>query len=163
VLVEASRRDPAHGEGWYALLGEAEVKAGRHQPYYRVELATRPEYARDAATGDGFFRYARDAAPTGRTRWLINTLGYRYELFRGSFLAAPFVEVQHNDVRGLDGVDAAALFGAGGFWSVTAGARIFLGGGPMRMGTYGVRDEMTRMHHGNAMQGMTMDHAGGAH
>jgi hypothetical protein len=44
------------------------------------------------------------------------------------------------------------LFGGTGFWAFSAGMRIFLGGGPMRMGTYGVLDPMTdamrRMDHG---------------
>jgi hypothetical protein len=166
ALAEASWREPDEGNGWYALLGEAELRAGRHQPYYRVELSTRPEYARRSADGDGFFRYDHDSQPIGATRWLINTAGYRYDLTRGSFAGAPFVEVQHGDVRRETGtIDPGALFGAGGFWSITTGMRIFLGGGPMRMGAYGVRDDMTRMHRGME-SGMQMDHvphAGGTH
>jgi hypothetical protein len=38
---------------------------------------------------------------------------------------------------------------------VSAGARIFLGGGPMRMGSYGVLDAMTQMN--RAMSAMEME------
>jgi hypothetical protein len=154
ALAEASWRRPEGGGGWWAVLGETEVRRGRHQPYYRVEYATRPEYAREAATGGGFFRYDHDAEPVGATRWLINTVGYRYDLLRGTFAAAPFVEAQHDRVRRERGeADPRALFGGGSFWSVSAGVRIFLGGGPMRMGSYGVRDDMTTMHRGMGMGG----------
>ena len=60
----------------------------------------------------------------------------------------PFIEVQHNHAspeRG--GVEPEILFGARGFWTVSAGFRLFFGGGPMRMGSYGVLDDMTLMHH----------------
>jgi hypothetical protein len=161
ALAEASWRKPRHGDGWWAVLGETEIRHGRHQPYYRVEYATRPEYARDAATGGGFFRYDDSAEPIGATRWLINTLGYRYDLLRGGVAAAPFVEAQHNRVRPeRGGVDPQALFGTRSFWSLSAGFRIFLGGGPMRMGSYGVRDDMTTMHRGMGT-GMEMQMDGG--
>ena len=56
----------------------------------------------------------------------------------------PYVELQRNTVRAArGGVDPHALYGSREFWSVSAGARIFLGGGPMRMGSYGALDPMT--------------------
>lgn len=154
ALVEASRQRPLGrkggegGEGYYALLGETRLGLGahaRHQPYYRVELATRPEYERDGAAGtDGFFRYDHDAEAVGATRWLINSIGYAYEASGAPVSVRPFVELQHNRVwpeRG--GVEPRALFGASSFWSVSAGVRLFFGGGPMRMGSYGLLDPMS--------------------
>ncbi|MDB4950024.1 MAG: hypothetical protein JWM27_2673, partial [Gemmatimonadetes bacterium] len=161
ALGEASWRRPRGGDGWWAALGETEVHTGRHQPYYRVELSTRPEYARRAADGDGFFRYDESTEPVGATRWLINTVGYRHDLARGGVAAAPFVEAQHSRVWAERGAaDPRALFGAASFWSLSAGVRVLLGGGPMRMGSYGVRDDMTNMHRGMEM-GMKGMH--GAH
>lgn len=58
----------------------------------------------------------------------------------------PFLELSHNRVwheRGPAHLQPDQLFGESSFWSVTVGARLFLGGGPMRMGTYGVLDDMT--------------------
>jgi hypothetical protein len=60
----------------------------------------------------------------------------------------PFAEVQHHHVSPERGaVDPRLLFGSDGFWTVSAGFRLFFGGGPMRMGSYGVLDDMTLMHH----------------
>jgi hypothetical protein len=149
AMAEASASDPSDGDGYWSLLGETQVRIGRHRPYYRVEYATRPEYARQGAPGTpGFFRYAHDADPIGATRWLINSLGYEFDLSGGGVATRPYVEVQHNHVspeRG--GIDPEALFGARSFWTVSAGFRLFFGGGPMRMGSYGVLDDMTLMHH----------------
>ena len=59
----------------------------------------------------------------------------------------PFLEVQYHRVRfergdvprgGFPGADSS-------FWVMSVGARLFLGGGPMRMGSYGVLDPMTMM------------------
>jgi hypothetical protein len=47
--------------------------------------------------------------------------------------------------EGRGSVDPRLLFGSGGFWSVTVGARIYLWGDVMRMGAYGVLDPMTAM------------------
>ncbi|MGH7445185.1 MAG: hypothetical protein ACREKM_09925, partial [Longimicrobiales bacterium] len=66
------------------------------------------------------------------------------------FSARPFVEIQHSRVSAERGaVDPEALFGARTFWRLSAGFRLFLGGGPMRMGSYGVLDPMTSMHRGD--------------
>lgn len=149
AMAEASLSDPAHGDGFWSLLGEAQVRIGRHRPYYRLELATRPEYARQGAAGTpGFFRYDHDGEPAGATRWQIHALGYEYDLSGGGVATRPFVEVQHSRVsmeRG--GIDPTVLFGDRTLWTVSAGFRLFFGGGPMRMGTYGVLDDMTLMHH----------------
>jgi hypothetical protein len=149
-LVEASRSEPDGDErGYYALVGETMAGIGRHRPYLRVELATRPEYARETGTeDDGFFRYDHDAHPIGATRWLITSAGYGWQMSGFPLGAVPFVEAQHNRVWSARGdVDPDALFGGSSFWSLTAGFRLFLGsGGPMRMGSYGVLDDMTSNH-----------------
>ncbi|HWK89037.1 MAG TPA: hypothetical protein VNP72_03555 [Longimicrobium sp.] len=149
-LVEASRSEP-HGDhqGYYSLLGETLATVGRHAPYARIEFSTRPEFARESPTGgEGFFRYDHDAEAIGATRWVITTLGYGLRTSRFPAGSLPFVEVQHHRVRGERGaVDPALLFGDDSFWSLTAGVRLFLGSsGPMRMGSYGVLDDMTWMH-----------------
>lgn len=148
ALVEASKSEPEAGEGHHSLLGETQVglgSAARHQPYVRVEYATRPEYERRGAPGTpGFFRYDHAAHEIGATRWLIGTVGYGYESSGFPLSARPYVELQHNRVRTARGtVDPRDLFGSPSFWSVSAGVRLFLGGGPMRMGSYGALDPMT--------------------
>lgn len=149
ALVEGSLSDGEGGEDFWSVLGETEATLGRHRPYYRVELATRPEYEREGPAGtDGFFRYDHDAHTIGATRWLINTVGYGYDLRGGDVATRPFVELQHNRVwaeRG--GIEPEALFGGNDFWSLTAGFRLYFGArGPMRMGSYGVLDDMTTRH-----------------
>ena len=63
-MTEASLSDPEHHDGFYSVLGEASLFQGPHNPYGRLEYATRPEYPRDGAQGsDGFFRYDHDADP----------------------------------------------------------------------------------------------------
>lgn len=151
ALGEASRSEPAGpGQGYFALLAEARLGVGgerrRHQPYLRVELATRPEYRRDGAPGTpGFFRYDHDHAETvGASRWLITSVGYGVELGEYPVSVMPFVEVQHHRVRGeRGGVSPRALFGRDEFWSATAGFRLYFGGAGMRMGSYGVLDPMS--------------------
>ncbi|MEX2570965.1 MAG: hypothetical protein WD737_06645 [Gemmatimonadota bacterium] len=148
-LVEASTSDPDGEEGYFSLLGETQLGLGaesRHRPFYRVEYATRPEYEREQADGSDFFRYDHDDHAIGATRWLINTAGYGYDLTRLPVSARPFVEVSHNAIaheRGPARIAPEALLGGDSFWSFAAGVRVFLGGGPMRMGTYGVLDPMT--------------------
>ena len=147
-LVEASRSDPRAGKGHYSFLAEGQLGLGRetrHQPYARVEYATRPEYEREGAPGTpGFFRYDHDSHEIGATRWLIGTVGYGYESSRLPTSIRPYVELQHNWVSAERGdIDPRALYGDRQFWSASVGARIFLGGGPMRMGSYGTLDPMT--------------------
>ena len=59
----------------------------------------------------------------------------------------PFLEVQYHRVRAERGdVPPDGFPGKGSsFWVLSLGARPFLGGGPMRMGSYGVLDPMTMM------------------
>ena len=162
ALVEASRSKIAGPEeGYWSLLAETRLGLGgerrRHQPYYRVELATRPEYRRAGAAGTpGFFRYDHSHAPIdGATRWLIHSVGYAVELGEYPVSVTPFVELQHNRIWTERGsVSPRALFGRDQFWSATAGFRLYFGGGPMRMGSYGVLDPMT------AVMGPEGDHAG---
>jgi hypothetical protein len=92
----------------------------------------------------------------------INTIGYGHELTGYPVSARPFIEVQHNRVsteRG--GIDPQDLFGRRSFWGLSAGFRVFLGGDPMRMGSYGVLDAMTSMHRSDPM--MAGPAAGGPH
>lgn len=145
-LLEASRSEPEGGEeGYYALLGETMAGIGRHRPYLRVEYSTRPEWERE---DDDFFRYHHDDDPIGATRWLIASAGYGWQLSGFPVSTMPFVEVQHNRVWAQRGqADPIDLFGDDRFWSVSAGVRLFLGSaGPMRMGSYGVLDDMTSNH-----------------
>jgi hypothetical protein len=147
-LLEASRSEPkGAAEGYYAVLGEAQLglgRGGRHRPYLRVEYATRPEYERAGEPGsDGHYQYDHDAHPIGSTRWLVSTVGYDYGAAAFPLAVRPFVEAQHNRVSGHRGdVDPAALFGRTSFWSTSVGFRVFLGGSSMRMGSYGVLDPM---------------------
>jgi hypothetical protein len=147
ALAEASKSWPESAEGYYSLLGETSVGVGngaRHQPYYRIELATRPEYHREGMPGtDAFFRYHHDSPAIGATRWLVNTMGYAFDATDLPVSVRPYVELQHNDVRRERGaVGAHALYGGSSFWSVSLGMRLFLGGAEMRMGSYGLLDPM---------------------
>ena len=149
ALLEGSKSDPESAKGHYAILGETSLSTGResrHQPYLRLEYATRPEFERLGPPGTpDFFRYDHDAHhELGATRWLISTIGYGYETSGLPVSVRPYVELQHNRVRAERGdIDPRALFGSRDFWGLSAGARIFLGGGPMRMGSYGALDPMT--------------------
>lgn len=147
ALAEGSRSFLAGHEDFFSLLAEARWSGRGHQPYARVEYASRPEYAREGPGGSaGFFRYDHDADPIGTTRWLVATAAYAFELTPGPWSVRPFVEVQHHQVRGDAGtVTATGLYGGTRFWALSAGARIFLGGEPMRMGSYGILDSMTEM------------------
>jgi hypothetical protein len=154
ALVEGSASFLENHDEFYSVLGEARYQLRRHQPYLRVEYARRPEYEREGPSGsDEFFRYEHDEDPVGATRWVITTAAYAYELTGAPWSARPFIEVQHHQVRGDGGgLSATELFGGTRFWVVSVGARIFLGGEPMRMGSYGVLDPMTSM--ARAMAGM---------
>jgi hypothetical protein len=147
ALAEASKSWPQGNDGYYSILGETSVGMGsgaRHQPYYRFELATRPEYEREGVQGtDAFFRYHHDAPAIGATRWVVNTIGYAYRATDLPVSVRPYVELQHNDVRHERGpAGPHALYGASSFWSISFGMRLFFGGGEMRMGSYGLLDPM---------------------
>jgi len=159
-LAEGSVSFLEDHEELFSVLAEARYQRQAHQPYARIEYARRPEYAREGAAGeDDFFRYEHDLDPMGTTRWVIATAAYAYDLTGTPWGFRPFVEVQHHQVRGDGGgITATDLYGETSFWVVTMGARIFLGGGPMRMGSYGVLDAMTAMR--REMAGMAgMEHA----
>ena len=154
-LLEGSVSDPREGEGYFSVLAEGRWSVGRHEPYVRLERATRPEYPREATTGDGFFRYDHDADAIGATAWSIASIGYGFVLTDGSLSIRPFVEAQaFGMARERGAASADALYGATRAYGLTFGARIFLGGPPMRMGAYGVLDPMTRMARTPAMAGM---------
>jgi hypothetical protein len=149
-LFEISRSWPREGAGFYSVLGELQLERGQHRPYVRLERATRPEYDRRAAEGAGFFRYDHGAVPIGATRWTIATVGYGFRSTDYPLAVKPFFEIQHHSVsrhRGPAELEPAQLFGMSSFWSVSAGARVFIGaGGPMRMGSYGALDPMVAAH-----------------
>ncbi|MGD8289801.1 MAG: hypothetical protein PVF90_10425 [Gemmatimonadota bacterium] len=154
-LLEASASYLADHEDFFSVLAEARYDGGGHQPYVRVEYASRPEYDREGASGDDFFRYHDHEDPLGSTRWLITTAAYAYELTPEPWSIRPFVEVGYHQVRGdRGGVAATDLYGTTSFWALSAGARIFLVGGPMRMGSYGVLDPMMDMGRGMNDTGM---------
>lgn len=146
ALVEGSVSAPEDDNRYFSLLGEGLLQRGPHQPYYRIEYASRPEYAREGDAGE-FFRYDHDDHSTGSTRWLINAAGYAYSLGSAPAVFRPFIEVQHHTARAdRGGIEPEALFGTASFWSLSAGVRLFVGGDQMRMGTYGILDPMTLMH-----------------
>lgn len=144
ALVEGSRSWPVGEEGYWALLAEARAVAGAHTPYARVEWATRPELHRRGSPGtDEYYLYERGIHADGATRWLIVSLGYGADGGQGLLTANPFVEIQYHRVAASRGsVDPMALFGRRGLWSLSGGFRLYLGGGSMRMGSYGVLDPM---------------------
>jgi hypothetical protein len=147
ALLEGSGSFLPKHEDFFSVLGEARYDWRRHQPYVRIEYARRPEYAREGPAGtQEFFRYDDNLDPIGSTRWLISTMAYAYELTGGRLSLRPFVEAQYLQVRGdQGGIVATDLFGGTSFWCLSAGFRMYFGGGPMRMGLYGVLDPVTEM------------------
>ncbi|RAL20730.1 hypothetical protein DL240_15545 [Lujinxingia litoralis] len=154
ALVEASLSQPESNEGFFSILGEVQPRFDRHLPYYRLEFATRPEFAREGPVGSqDFFRYDHHAPDIGATRWLINTLGYGLTLSRLPLSVRAFAEVQHAYVSEARGdILPEELLGTNAFWSASLGLRLYFGGGPMRMGSYGILDPMSAAHRSmNAM------------
>jgi hypothetical protein len=146
ALAEASRSFLADHTDFFSVLGEMRYDDGRRQPYARVEYAARPEYDREGLPGEsGFFRYDHDVDPVGRSRWLIVTAAYAQQVTPNPWSVRPFVEVQFHRVVSDEGPSARQIFGGNSFWALTLGARLILGGDPMRMGAYGVLDPMTEM------------------
>jgi len=142
AMVEAARSAVEHDASYFSVLGEARMERGRHAPYARLEYATRPEWQRLGEEGDDFFRYDHDDEPSGSTRWFIATAGWGFRATPGLFSVRPFAEVAYHHVERERVIDPATLFARSDLWSLTFGARLFLGG-PMRMGTYGILDPMT--------------------
>ena len=59
-------------------------------------------------------------------------------------IIAPFGEVQGAHIwEGWGGFPPEVLLGTAGGWMITTGFRVYLGGEPMRMGSYGMLDAMT--------------------
>jgi hypothetical protein len=150
ALVEASASFLEGHDDFFSFLAEARYDHRGHQPYVRFEYARRPEYEREGPAGeDDFFLYEHHDDPVGSTRWLISTAAYAYEVTGSPWSVRPFVEVQYHQARGDRGaISATDLYGSTSFWGVSVGARVFLGGDPMRMGSYGVLDPMTQMNRG---------------
>lgn len=157
ALIEASRSKSERAEPYYSVLAETSVRFSSHLPYARIEYATRPEYARRGTRDEPrFFRYDHDEAPIGATRWLILSAGYGLTLANSRVSPRPYIEAQYNRVwneRG--GIDPSGLFGRNRFWSISTGMRIFVGGEPMRMGSYGILDPMTAMHDAPTLHAMS--------
>lgn len=155
MLLEASISREGEEDDFFSILAEARFDRSGHQSYLRVEYAYRPEFQREQAlAGPDFFRYEQDAEPIGSTRWLISTVAYAYELTGYPLSVRPFAELQYVRVREDRGaLDPVVLFGSDSFWGLSLGARIFLGGDPMRMGVYGVLDPMTSMSRTGLMDG----------
>jgi hypothetical protein len=146
AMAEASRSFLADHTDFFSVLGEMRYDDGRRQPYARVEYAARPEYDREGPAGeDDFFRYDHDEDPEGRSRWLIVTAAYAHQVTPSPWSIRPFVEVQFHRVVADEGRSARQIFGGNSFWALSLGARVLLGGDPMRMGSYGVLDPMTEM------------------
>jgi hypothetical protein len=145
-VVRASREAVGRRRGAHGRLGSLDLDDG-HQPYLRTEVASRPEYEREGLPGtDAFFRYDHDAEPIGSTRWLILTGAYAYRATRAPVSIRPFVEIQFHSLReGRGGITPDGLYGTGSFWNLNVGSRIYFGGGPMRMGSYGALDAMSAM------------------
>ena len=146
VMAEASRSFLTDHTDFFSVLGEARWDDGRRQPYVRVEYAGRPEYGREGLPGeDDFFRYEHDVDPMGRTRWLIVTAAYAQQVTPNPWSIRPFIEAQFHRVSSDEGPSPREIFGGTSFWALSVGARVILGGDPMRMGSYGVLDPMTEM------------------
>jgi hypothetical protein len=136
VLLGEFQRNQAD-RSFGTFLAEGQWTAGhRHRLYYRFERTDRPEGPR---TADGY-RSAPDTlgAPSGMTRWTVQTAGYRLALPLGTAELAPVVEASVGRVRsvGTPQVDLALLYGRRTIWSVVAGLRVAIGRGH-RMGRYG--------------------------
>ena len=144
-LVESSRESHSGAEhGFWALLAEARLDTGRSLPYFRAEYAARPEFARFGAPGsDDFYRYGLDDEAIGGNIWWVATAGYARRLTAGHFQLRPFMEAQWIRIReDWGGFPPAELYGTDDGWILNAGFKIYWGGDPMPMGSYGVLDPM---------------------
>ena len=132
---------------WEASVSHARVTESHHGHEETTRLLNAALRRSGPAGSDDFFRYDHDAHATGVTRWLIATAAYARHLSSDPVSLRPFLEVQYHWVRAERGNLPRGEFpGAdSSFWVLSLGARLFLGGGPMRMGSYGVLDPMTVM------------------
>jgi hypothetical protein len=107
------------------------------------------------------FRYEHDDHPIGATRWFIATGGYEYRASTYPVGIIPFAELQFANAANERGaVTATELFGTQNLWTLNLGMRLYFGGGPMRMGSYGVLDAMTdaMRTHGPGAHAPAMEH-----
>lgn len=130
--------------GYRSILAEAAWDRSRLRLYGRTEFATRPEYPREAGD-EGYFRYDHDDAAIGITNWAIQSAGIEARLGMASLPMRPFAEFSWFRASHRSGEVDERLPLDRSFGTLTVGMRIFPGGGPMRMGPYGIRDDMTRM------------------
>ncbi len=146
LLIEAarSRVEDQPVSGYYSVLAEGKMPVGPVHAYMRAEYATRPEYPRGSGD-EGYFRYSHHAHPVGASRWQIGAVGVEASEWLGSVLVRPFVEGAVQRASRVAGTIDPRLPLDQGFTLLTVGVRVFPGGGPMRMGSYGLRDDMSRM------------------
>ncbi len=144
-LVEGSTSRHTGSEALFAVLAEARLALGPNRPYVRAEYAARPEFARYGGPDtDDFFRYGFEDEAIGATRWLLLTAGFGRKLTDGVVSLRPFGEVQFFRVaEDWGGFDPEELYGSSTGFVLSLGFRLFFGGEPMRMGSYGVLDPMT--------------------
>jgi len=145
-MVEASTdRHPAQSSFW-SFLAEGAFSKGIHRSYFRVEYASRPEFARFGTAGTKeFFRYGFEDEAIGGNRWLTATMGYGGAFPLRRVIIGPFVEAQVGHIwEGFGGFPPESLYGTDGGWILSTGFRIYLGGEPMRMGQYGLLDSTSR-------------------
>jgi hypothetical protein len=121
-----------------SALAELMAPLGAARVALRVERTSRAEEERLADP----FRSARphnDDNVLGITRWTIGTLAVDGAVRRGSFLAAPFVEISRLQVTELTGsiFDPAEFYGSTAHWSLSLGVRLGAGAAHGRAGRYG--------------------------
>ncbi|MDH3495883.1 MAG: hypothetical protein OER21_03910 [Gemmatimonadota bacterium] len=141
-LAEWARTTEA--EGFFVFpsaLIEAQLRAGPHRPYVRLEWTDRPEEER---TLDPYrsVRPHLDDALLGITRWRIQTVGYGFSVRVAGTTLEPILEVARAAVGIVGGgvFTPADFYGGATLWSATAALRVRVGT-PHRMGRYGVLDE----------------------
>ena len=121
-----------------SVLFEAQVSAGAHHPYFRLERTDRPE---DERTLDPF-RVQRPIVENsilGITRWTIGTLGYMVDAGRLWKISwRPFTEGSLIGVAKVGGglFDPKVFYGSERHWSLSGGIRLSWGMTAHRMGRY---------------------------
>lgn len=140
LMAEWAHTDEEGVFAYASLLAEAQVRAGRHRPYLRVERTDRPEETR---IFDDPFRSVRPHNENGNlgiTRWTTVTAGYGLALTgAGPVRAEAIVEAARARVAVRTGVvlDPAGFYGGNTLWLLSVGMRIGVGAPLHRMGRYG--------------------------
>lgn len=142
AMVEYARTSELDGFFVYhSWLGEAELRAGRHRPYLRLERTDRPEEERPFDP----FRSQRphfENTNLGISRWRVVTVGYGYSLARGArFSVEPLAEVAAAHVTMVTGgavFTPQGHFGGNDLLTLNVGLRVGAGAAPHRLGRYGV-------------------------